>query len=60
MRGFHGSGVGLGVKFGDLRFGAEKDSSITQRVLSISMVECRVAIVGITLVIWEGIPHSST
>ena len=32
----------------------------TQRVQSTYMVECRVSILGITIMIWGGIPHNST
>ena len=32
----------------------------TQRVLSTYMVECRVSILGITIMVREGIPHNST
>ena len=32
----------------------------SQRVLSTYMVECKVSILGITTMVWEGIPHNST
>ena len=32
----------------------------TQRVLSTYMVECRVSILGLTIMIWGGMPHNST
>ena len=32
----------------------------SQRVLSTYMVECRVSILGIIIMVWEGIPHNST
>ena len=31
-----------------------------QRARSTYMVECRVSILGITIMVWEGIPHNST
>ena len=34
--------------------------SVPQKVLSTYMVECRVSILGITIMVWEGIPHNST
>ena len=37
------------------------DSKVpSQRVQSTYIVECRVSILGITIMIWEGIPHNST
>ena len=33
---------------------------LTQRVQSTNMVECRVSILGITIMIWGSSPHNST
>ena len=35
-------------------------SQNSQRVLSTYMVECRVSIIGITIMLWVSIPHTGT
>ena len=59
MGAFVAEGEGLGFRglgFRGLGFRVCQ----TQRVQSTYMVECRVSILGITIMIWGGIPHNGT